>query len=112
MKLSKKQLLTRRAARVRKQIGKGTVQRPRLTVFRSNSGIYAQMIDDISGKVIVSAQSRDGKSLEAAKKVGTEIAEKAKKSKVTTAVFDRSGYAFHGRVKALADAAREGGLAF
>lgn len=116
MKLTKSQQWQRRARRVRKQIGKGTATKPRLTVFRSNTSIYAQIIDDTAGKVIASASSvkekKGGSSIKAAQKIGAEIAKKAQEKKVSTVVFDRSGYTFHGRVKALADAAREAGLQF
>ncbi len=101
--------------RIRKKIS-GTADRPRLSVFRSNKQIYAQLIDDVSGHTLVSASSRekgvDGKGAksEIAKSVGAELAKKAKAAKIDKAVFDRGGYRYHGRVKALADGAREGGL--
>ncbi len=115
MKSTKFQQRQTRGARIRKKIGDGTAQKPRLVVFRSNSAIYAQIIDDSNGKTIASAQSlqaKNGGTIEAAKKVGSEIAEKAKAAKITTIVFDRNGFAFHGKVKALVEAAREGGLKF
>ena len=106
----------RRHARVRNKIS-GTPERPRLNVFRSNSHIHAQIIDDTKGVTLVSASSVDmklenGSNIEAAAAVGKDIAEKAKKAKIKTVVFDRGGYLYHGRVKALADAARENGLEF
>jgi len=104
--------------RIRKTI-KGTADLPRLAVFRSNKQIYVQLIDDITGHTIVSASSRDksleGKKItkiEQAKIVGSLIGEKAKQAGVNTVKFDRGGFIFHGRVKALAEAARETGLKF
>ena len=93
----------------------GTAERPRLSVFRSNKQIYAQLIDDANGKTIASASSLEdkkasGNKIEQAKLVGKEIAEKAKKAKISTVIFDRSGYLYHGRVKSLAESARENGL--
>ena len=101
--------------RIRKKV-RGTLGRPRLSVFRSNKAIYCQLIDDKAGKTLAHATSNevdkaDNKSA-TAKKVGMLIAEKAKAVKVTDVVFDRSGYLYHGRVKALAEGAREGGLKF
>ena len=93
----------------------GTPQQPRLTVFRSQKHIYAQVIDDVSGKTLAAASSRGadkGSDVESAKKVGTDLAAKAKAAGVETVSFDRNGFQYHGRVKALADAAREGGLKF
>ena len=94
----------------------GTDVTPRLCVFRSNQAIYAQLIDDVKGVTIASSSSLELKlknnNLEAAAAVGKDIAEKAKKAKIKTVVFDRGGYLYHGRVKALADAARENGLEF
>ena len=103
-----------RHARVRKNLS-GTKEVPRLNVFRSNSEIYAQVIDDTTGKTLVSSSSRalklsNGGNVEAAKAVGKDIAEKCKKAKITNVVFDRGGYLYHGRVSALAEAAREAGL--
>ncbi len=106
---------TRRHARVR-SIVSGTSQRPRLSVFRANSHIYAQVIDDQSGKTLAAASSMEIKSKakksEIASEVGKLVAKKAKEKSVETVVFDRGGYAYHGRVKALAEGAREGGLKF
>ena len=94
----------------------GSNETPRLCVFRSNSAIYAQLIDDVKGVTLASSSSLELKlkncNLEAAKAVGKDIAEKAKKAKIKTVVFDRAGYLYHGRVKALAEAARENGLEF
>jgi large subunit ribosomal protein L18 len=107
----------KRHKRVRAKIS-GTAERPRLNVFRSSMHIYAQLIDDVNGVTIASASSIEkgfegyGGNVAAAKKVGLAIAEKGKAKGVTTVVFDRSGYIYHGRVAALADGAREGGLKF
>lgn len=107
----------RRHARVRNKIS-GTAERPRLCVFRSNTNIYAQIIDDVAGNTIVSASTLDKEvktkksNVEAAKEVGTLIAKRAADKKITTVVFDRNGYIYHGVVKSLAEAAREGGLEF
>jgi large subunit ribosomal protein L18 len=92
----------------------GTANRPRLTVFRSNSEIYAQIIDDATQKTVVSVSSlkEKGNKTEQAKAVGAAIADKAKAANITAVVFDRNGFLYHGRVKALADAARENGLQF
>ncbi len=97
----------------------GTAEKPRLCVFRSNKNISAQLIDDEAGVTLVSASSLDkdlnianGSNLEAAKLVGASIAKKAKKAKISKVVFDRGGYQYHGRVEALAEAARENGLEF
>ena len=93
----------------------GTAERPRMTVFRSNKQIYVQLVDDSEGKTLVSASSKgmeEGTKTELAAKVGQAIAEKALAAGVTEVVFDRNGYLFHGRVKSLADAARNGGLKF
>ena len=107
-----------RHERVRKNIF-GTREVPRLCVFPSNTGIYAQIIDDETRTTLVSASSLDkdlkiknGSNVEAAKVVGEAIAKKATKAKITKVVFDRGGYLYHGRVKALAEAARENGLEF
>lgn len=104
--------------RVRKNVN-GTAQKPRLSVFRSNKDIYAQIIDDVNGATIVSANSRQkdiaaqtGTKSELAALVGKTIAQKAKDLGIETVVFDRGGYLYHGRVKSLADGAREGGLKF
>ena len=106
-----------RHARVRKKIS-GTAEIPRLCVFRSLKNIYAQIIDDEAGKTLCSASTMEksfegfGGNAEAAKKVGLALAEKAKAAGISDVVFDRSGYVYHGRVAALADGAREGGLNF
>ena len=101
--------------RIRKNIN-GTAQKPRLTVFRSNKEIYAQIIDDSKGITIASASSVKSEKVknkvEQAKEVGIALAEKAKSAGVIDVVFDRGGYLYHGRVKSLADGAREGGLKF
>ncbi len=104
----------RRHARVRKGVT-GTGERPRLAVFRSLSHIYAQVIDDRAGRTVAAASDLDvgaGKKSEKAKQVGKAIAERAKAAGIGEVVFDRGGYRYHGRVKALADAARESGLRF
>jgi len=114
-------LFTRRQQRVRYRISRTTQRRPRLTVFRSSKHIYAQVIDDLSGRTLAAASSleeklkegaKTGANKDAATAVGKLLAERAKAAGVTVVVFDRGGYLFHGRVKALADAAREGGLQF
>ena len=100
--------------RIRGKIS-GTASRPRMSVFRSNKGIYVQLIDDQAGKTLASASSKGiegGTKKEQSAKVGTEIAKIALEKGIDTVVFDRSGYLFHGRVKSLADAAREAGLKF
>jgi len=103
--------------RIRKKIS-GTAQLPRLTVFRSNKQIYAQLIDDVNGVTLASASSYNNKATEKLAKVaqaaivGKEVAEKAVKVGIQAVVFDRNGYLYHGRVKSLADSAREGGLKF
>ncbi len=110
----------RRKARVRKAIKARAYGRPRLSVHRSDKNIYAQVIDDTSGKTLASASSLEkdvkssgkGGSSEGAVAVGKLIAERAKAAKVEEVIFDRGGYLYHGRVKALADAAREAGLKF
>jgi len=107
----------KRHVRVRAKIS-GTAARPRLCVYRSNANIYAQVIDDVAGKTIVSASSLEkdfegiGSNKEAAKKVGQAVARKALAAGVEEVVFDRGGYLYHGRVKELAEGAREGGLKF
>jgi len=105
----------KRHEKIRKNLS-GNETTPRLCVFRSNTAIYAQLIDDVKGVTIASSSSLELKlknnNLEAATAVGKDIAEKAKKAKIKTVVFDRGGYLYHGRVKALADAARENGLEF
>lgn len=100
--------------RIRGKIS-GTAERPRMSVFRSNKGIYVQIIDDIAGNTLVAASSKGlegGTKTEVAAKVGADIAKKAMDKGITQVVFDRNGYLFHGRVKSLADAAREAGLKF
>ena len=100
--------------RIRKSVNV-TAERPRLSVFRSNKQIYAQVINDITGSTIVSASSANIEKMpkiEQAKKVGSMLAEKATSAGIQQVVFDRNGYLYHGRIKALADAAREGGLKF
>jgi large subunit ribosomal protein L18 len=107
----------RRHKRVRGKVV-GTAERPRLVVFRSNRGIEAQLVDDLEGKTLAAAswlnlkKSFKGSKSEQAAEVGKLLAANAKQAKVETVVFDRGGYLYHGRVKALADAAREGGLKF
>ncbi|MEK7636998.1 MAG: 50S ribosomal protein L18 [Patescibacteria group bacterium] len=105
----------RRHRRVRARIS-GTADRPRLAVFRSHAHIEAQLIDDVAGHTLVSATDRPlnakATKTERAAAVGTELAAKARTQKITTVVFDRGGYQYHGRVKALAEAARAGGLIF
>ena len=112
-KESRNEMRKIRHVRVRKQII-GTKDIPRLNVYRSNTNIYAQIIDDENGVTLASASSMKmkGNNTEVATKVGELIAKEAKKIKVTKVVFDRGGYLYHGRVKALADAARENGLEF
>lgn len=93
----------------------GTAERPRMSVFRSNKGIYVQLIDDLTGRTLASASSKGlegGTKIELAARVGSDIAKKALENGISTVVFDRNGYLFHGRVKSLADAAREAGLKF
>ena len=118
MALTKYERRIRIKSRIRKIVS-GTEARPRLSVFRSNKEIYAQIIDDVSGKTISSASSRDKDinsakltKIEVAALVGKSIAEKAMKAGVETISFDRGGYLYHGRVKSLADGAREAGLKF
>lgn len=117
-KVSRNEMRVERHKRIRKEIS-GTADRPRLSVFRSNANITAQIIDDEKGVTLVSASTLEkelkianGGNVEAAKLIGAEIAKRAKKAKITKVVFDRGGYLYHGRVKALADAARENGLEF
>ena len=106
-----------RHKRVRTKIS-GTADRPRLSVFRSNKGIYVQVIDDVAAKTLVSASTLDkevktkASNIEAAKEVGELIAKRAIKAGIKTVVFDRGGYIYHGKIKALAEAAREAGLEF
>jgi len=119
-KIDKNKARLRRHLRVRKKIN-GTAERPRLSVFRSSKHIYAQLIDDEKGITLASASTLDkelrdkignGGSVEAARQVGELIARRAKEKGVAKVVFDRGGYLYHGRIQALADAAREGGLEF
>ena len=115
--LTKLQARQRRHRRVRGKVH-GTAERPRLAVFRSNMGISAQLVDDDAGKTLAAAswqhlkKSFKGSKTEQAAEVGKLLAQNAKKAGVETCVFDRGGYLYHGRVKALADGAREGGLTF
>ena len=117
MALSKLERRQRIKHRIRKVVF-GTATKPRLTVFRSNKEIYAQLVDDNTGTTLVSISSRDkeieskGSKTEVAKLVGKSVAEKAMKAGIETISFDRNGFLYHGRVKALADAAREAGLKF
>lgn len=115
-KLSNNAKRIRRHARVRKTLA-GTSSIPRLNVFRSNAQIFAQLIDDENGNTLVSSSSielklKNGGNVEGAKAVGTDLAKKATKKGIKKVVFDRSGYEYHGRVEALADAARAAGLEF
>ena len=117
-KVSRNDMREKRHERIRETL-KGTQTKPRLNVFRSNANITAQIINDEKGVTLVSASSlekelkiKNGGNIEAAKIVGAEIAKRAKKAKITEVVFDRGGYLYHGRVKALAEAARENGLEF
>ena len=115
-KLTSRQLRIRRHKRVRKHIF-GTAERPRLVVFRSNRGIAAQLVDDTAGRTLAAASSLDvrsgkGTKSDQATEVGKLLAANAKKADVKAVVFDRGGYLYHGRIKALAEAAREGGLEF
>lgn len=120
MALSKEQTRQRRHRRIRKRV-EGTDAKPRLSVYKSLNNIYAQLIDDRVGKTLLSASTlekeirsavKHGGNLDAAKKVGVSIAQKALDKKITNVVFDRGGYRYHGCIKALADAAREKGLKF
>lgn len=115
-KVSKNQERIRRHIRVRRKVS-GTPECPRLNVFRSNAHIHAQIIDDVTGTTLVAVSSVDmkmanGGNIEAAKAIGVEIAKRAIAKNIGNVVFDRGGYVYHGRVKALADAAREAGLKF
>jgi large subunit ribosomal protein L18 len=114
--LTKREARIRRHRRVRGKIA-GTAERPRLVVFRSNRGIFAQLVDDQAGRTLASARwtalgGTSGSKTDQAREVGKALAASAKKAGIETAVFDRAGYLFHGRVKALAEGAREGGLQF
>ena len=117
-KVDKNEIRKRKHLRVRKKIA-GTAECPRLCVFRSNSHIYAQVIDDTTGTTLAAASSLDkdakldnGSNIDAAKEVGKLIAQRAQDKKISEVVFDRGGYVYHGRVAALAEAAREAGLQF
>lgn len=121
--INKNETRQKRHSRVRKRV-QGTSERPRLNIYRSSNNIYAQVIDDLAGRTLAAASSLDtslrgdkpakstGGNIGAAKSVGSLIAERAKSAGVTKVVFDRGGYLYHGRVQALADAARENGLDF
>jgi large subunit ribosomal protein L18 len=114
--LTKREARLRRHRRVRGKVA-GTAERPRLTVFRSNRGIFAQLIDDEAARTLAAASwtslgTSSGSKTEQAEAVGKALAEAAKKAGIERCVFDRGGYLFHGRVKALAEGAREGGLQF
>ena len=105
--------------RIRRKIGEGTAQKPRLSVFRSNADIYVQLIDDLNGQTLAAASSKEkaiaaqkGNKVEKSKLVGEAIAKKALELGIKTVTFDRGGYLYHGRVKSVADGAREGGLKF
>jgi len=120
MKDSRRVVKDRIHTRIRKRIS-GTEERPRLAVFKSNQNIYAQIIDDVKGITLTATSSLDpelkkalekGGNIEAAQKVGADIAEKAKAKGITKVVYDRGGFNYHGKIKALADAARENGLDF
>lgn len=119
MAKTKEESRARRKLRIRKKVA-GTAERPRLTVFRSARHIYAQVIDDTTGKTLVAASTMskdlkgtlEGKKTDAALAVGSLVAEQCKSKSITKVVFDRNGYLYHGRVKALAEAARKAGLDF
>ena len=114
--MAKLSLFERRRRRVRTALKSRAGGKPRLSVHRTGKHIYAQVIDDAAGKTLAAASTlgadKSGANVDAARQVGSDIAAAAKKAGVTTVVFDRGGFLFHGRVKALADAAREGGLEF
>lgn len=118
-KTSQKQIVRfKRKRRIRARL-EGTLERPRLSVFRSNKNIYVQLVDDVKGHTLVAASTQEeelkgkmGASIEGAKTVGNLIAKRALAKSISQVVFDRSGYLYHGRIKALADAAREAGLKF
>lgn len=114
--MDKKRQSQQRQRRIRRKV-RATSDRPRLSVFRSNKYMYAQIIDDATGKTLLSLSEKavadtKGTPIERAKKLGATLAENAVKAKIATVVFDKGPYAYHGRVKALAEGAREGGLAF
>jgi len=113
--------ITKTARRTRLRLGirrkiSGTPERPRISVFKSNKGIYAQLIDDVNGKTLASASTKElgkeGVNIEIAKEVGKKLAENAKSAGIENVIFDRGGYPYHGRVRSLAEGAREGGLKF
>lgn len=113
--------ITKAARRKRLKLGirrriSGTAERPRVSIFKSNKGIYAQLVDDVNGVTLASASSKllgiETLNVDSAKKVGEKLAENAKNAGIETVVFDRGGYPYHGRVKSLAEGAREGGLKF
>ncbi|MFD0895508.1 50S ribosomal protein L18 [Luteolibacter ambystomatis] len=116
-KINRKEIRRRVHARIRRKVG-GTTERPRLAIHYSNQHIYAQVIDDTVGKTLAAASTLDkevenaSSNIASAQKVGSLIAERAKAANIGTVVFDRGGHLYHGKVKALADAAREGGLQF
>ena len=114
--LTKRQRRLKRRRRVRARV-KGTAERPRLSVYRSNKGVFAQLIDDTAGRTVaavswIEPEFKSLGSMEQAKAVGEALAKRAKEAGVESCVFDRGGYQYHGRVAALAEGAREGGLAF
>ena len=119
MSISKNEQRLRRKPRIRKKIS-GTAARPRLVVYRSNQHLYAQLVDDVTGATLASSSTqvlaKDGEALkankESAAKVGKDIAARALEKQIETVVFDRNGYIYHGKIKALADGAREAGLKF
>ena len=116
MSVTTREARLRRHRRVRGKVS-GTAERPRLVVFRSNRGIFAQLVDDDAGSTVASAtwlalRSHKGTKTEQAAEVGKALAAAAKKAGIETCIFDRAGYLYHGRVKALAEGAREGGLTF
>ena len=114
MKATKEHQRKKRHNKIRSRVI-GTAKRPRLAVFRSLKSIYVQLIDDSTGKVLASSSGlkiKKGKGIDVAKQVGIDIAKKAKDKKVKTCIFDRGGYLYHGRIKALTEGAREGGLQF
>jgi large subunit ribosomal protein L18 len=117
MRGSRRDARNRRHARLRRHL-RGTTDRPRLAVYRSNKYIYAQVIDDLEGRTVAAASSQESDlrqerlNVETAAKVGTLVADRAKEAGITRVVFDRGGYKYHGRLKALADAARDAGLEF
>ena len=115
---SKQKIRFKRKKRIRAKM-EGTAEKPRLSIFRSNKHIYVQLIDDVKGQTLVAASTGEeelkekvGGSVEGAKNIGNLIAKRALAKKIVSIVFDRSGYLYHGRIKALADSAREGGLKF